>query len=70
VGKVLAEGTDCNLLQVERGLAWHYKQYQREQPARDRLAYSGAQERAREHHTGLWAHPTPLPPWDYRRERR
>ena len=31
VGKVLLAGLDCNLVQIKRGLAWHYKQYQREQ---------------------------------------
>lgn len=31
LGKVLLAGLDCNLEQVKRGLAWHYKQYQREQ---------------------------------------
>lgn len=30
VGKVLLAGLDCNLEQVKRGLAWHYKQYQQE----------------------------------------
>ena len=31
VGEVLLAGLDCNLVQIKRGLAWHYKQYQREQ---------------------------------------
>ena len=31
VGKVLLAGLDCNLVQVKRGLAWHYTKYQREQ---------------------------------------
>ena len=30
LGKVLLAGLDCNLVQVKRGLAWNYKQYQRE----------------------------------------
>ncbi|MBA2962164.1 MULTISPECIES: thermonuclease family protein [Ramlibacter] len=36
VGKVVVSGVDCNLRQVQAGLAWHYKQYQREQSAPDR----------------------------------
>jgi len=32
VGKVLLAGQDANLVQIKRGLAWHYKKYQDEQP--------------------------------------
>lgn len=70
VGKVVVDEADCNLVQVQRGLAWHYKQYQREQPAQDRLAYSNAEEDAREQRAGLWIDPAPLAPWEHRRERR
>ena len=31
VGKVLVDGMDANLEQLKKGLAWHYKAYQREQ---------------------------------------
>jgi len=70
VGKVLVQGADCNLRQVEAGLAWHYKQYQREQSPQDRHAYAQAEEKARQQRMGLWSDPDPRPPWDYRRERR
>ena len=43
VGEVLLAGLDCNLVQIKRGLAWHYKQYQREQS----LAYAAAEIKAR-----------------------
>jgi endonuclease YncB( thermonuclease family) len=36
VGKVLVDSVDANLEQVRRGLAWHYKAYQREQRPKDR----------------------------------
>ena len=36
IGKVLLAGLGCNLVQIKRGLAWHYKQYQREQSLADR----------------------------------
>ena len=42
VGKVMLAGLDVNLMQVKRGLAWHYKAYEREQPVIDRLAYADA----------------------------
>jgi len=39
VGKVLVNGQDVNLVQVERGMAWFYRQYQREQSPNDRRLY-------------------------------
>ena len=41
LGKVLVAGLDCNLVQVKRGLAWHYTKYQREQSPNDRKLYEG-----------------------------
>lgn len=70
VGKVVVEGVDCNLRQVKAGLAWHYKQYQREQSMPDRQAYADAEEEAREQRTGLWRDLAPQAPWNYRQERR
>lgn len=66
VGKVLLNGRDLNLEQVRLGLAWHYKYYEKEQSAEDRLAYAGAQLEARARHAGLWADRQPIPPWDWR----
>jgi len=31
VGKIFVDGADANLEQVKAGMAWHYKQYQKEQ---------------------------------------
>ena len=44
VGKLLADGQDVNLEQVRRGMAWHYKAYEREQSAVDRVAYAAAED--------------------------
>lgn len=66
VGKVMVNGYDCNLSQVKHGMAWHYKQYQREQSPDDRLTYSEAEEQARNKKVGLWAEDNPMPPWDFR----
>lgn len=35
IGKVLVNGQDVNLVQVERGMAWFYRKYQREQSTND-----------------------------------
>lgn len=70
IGKVLVSGADANLEQVEAGLAWHYEKYAREQTAKDRAAYSLAEERARSLKAGLWRDAEPIAPWDFRRSRR
>lgn len=68
VGKVLVGGVDVNLAQVADGMAWHYRQYAREQSAADKRAYRAAEDSARAHRIGLWAGSAPVPPWRFRRE--
>jgi endonuclease YncB( thermonuclease family) len=68
VGKVLVGGVDVNLAQVADGMAWHYRQYAREQSAADKRAYRAAEVSARAHRIGLWAGSAPVPPWKFRRE--
>ena len=70
VGKILVNGRDVNLIQVERGMAWHYKAYQREQSLDDRSLYDAAEMGARAAKNGLWRDAEPTPPWDYRRAKR
>lgn len=67
VGKVMVDGDDVNLAQVRRGMAWHYKAYEREQIPADRQAYAAAENVARAAKTGLWGMPNPMPPWEFRR---
>ena len=69
LGKVLQAGLDCNLVQVKRGLAWHYKQYQREQSPAEQQSYAAAEIEAREARTGLWRDAEPMPPWEFRHKR-
>lgn len=69
VGKVLVDGVDANLVQVQRGFAWHYKAYESEQPAIDRKAYSDAEDAAKAARRGLWADAEPVPPWEFRHKR-
>jgi len=70
VGKVLVSGQDANLEQVRRGLAWHYKKYEREQEPLDRATYSQAEIEARMSNRGLWSDPSPIPPWDWRKSKK
>ena len=67
VGKVLLEGNDINLEQVKRGLAWHYKQYEKEQELADRSIYANEEYIARRDRQGLWAESRPIPPWEFRK---
>lgn len=63
-GRVLAtvrqKGTDINLSQVERGMAWAYRT-NRKATIRD------AQAEAKASRAGLWADPGALSPWEWRR---
>src|SRR5216684_1982337 len=52
--------------QMEAGLAWHYKQFQRRQSATDRATYGAAEDAARRAHIGLWADAHPVQPQDFR----
>ena len=70
VGKVFADNHDVGLVQVERGTAWHYKAYQREQRAEDAQAYAQAEVQAKAARRSLWSDPAPMPPWEWRRARR
>jgi endonuclease YncB( thermonuclease family) len=66
VGKVLVNGHDVNLVQVERGMAWFYRQYQREQSPEDRKLYDAAEAIAKVEKRGLWHDVAPIPPCDFR----
>ena len=70
VGKVIVGGTDCNLRQIQLGLAWHYKKYQNEQELEDRSRYSHEEYLAHSTLRGLWVSKEPIPPWDYRKLNR
>ena len=49
-----------------RHCPWHYKAYQREQPADDRLAYAAAEKDAAAARLGLWQDAVPVAPWEWR----
>lgn len=66
IGKILVDGVDANLRQIEAGQAWHYKKYEREQSPVDRAAYAAAEQTARAGRRGLWQETDPIPPWVFR----
>lgn len=67
LGKVFIDGRDINLEQVNAGFAWHFKRYQKEQPAEDRVLYAAAEDAARAPRRGLWLDPDPIAPWEWRK---
>lgn len=69
IGVVMVNGHDAGLELLRAGLAWHYKQYQREQLPEDRERYSTAEEAARAARVGLWVEANPVPPWEWRHSR-
>ena len=70
VGRVVLDGTDANLAQIEAGLAWHYVAYASEQAPAEREAYALAESQARIQRRGLWQDREPIAPWAYRRAKR
>ena len=67
VGQVHVADTDVCLEQIKHGLAWHYKEYEREQSVEDRSRYAIAEEKARIANIGLWIDEHSLEPSKFRR---
>jgi len=70
VGKILLDGKDINLEQVKAGMAWHYKEYEREQAPEDRELYAKAEDEAHTARRGLWWDQEPVEPSEFRREEK
>ena len=70
LGKILVDGIDANLEQVKAGLAWHYKQYAKEQTPDDQSLYSSAETQAKSAKRGLWVDAYPTPPWEFRHTKK
>lgn len=62
IGSVFIAGLDVNAEQVRRGMAWVYVRYARD-PALTVLELEARQARR-----GLWVDPSPLPPWEWRKQ--
>lgn len=67
IGKVLVDGQDLNLAQLQRGMAWFYRKYQQELMPSDRRRYEEAEHNSKSLKIGLWAELDATPPWNYRK---
>lgn len=60
IGHLTVNGVDVNRQMIATGNAWHYAAYSHD----DSLAALQSQAQAQK--VGLWAQPSPQPPWEYR----
>jgi endonuclease YncB( thermonuclease family) len=70
LGKVILDKQDICLQMISDGMAWHYKDYEKEQSKTDRDLYSQAELKAREAKLGLWVSKDAINPSLYRRNIR
>jgi micrococcal nuclease len=61
----LRDGMNVNQELVKQGWCWWYRKY-----APGDTGLEGLEKEARGNKRGLWADPTPVPPWVYRKARR
>ena len=67
---MLIDGRNINLEQIKLGMAWHYKKYQNELVANDRLYYLHAQEAAEISKSGLRLDVEHVAPWEFRKSKK
>jgi endonuclease YncB( thermonuclease family) len=65
IADVQLDGTSLNQQLVREGLAWWYRDFDRVDPLLEKF-----ESDARMRHLGLWKASKPVPPWDFRKERR
>ena len=65
IGSVrLPQGKELNEELVRNGLAWYYRVAPSPNATLERLQYQAWQKKL-----GLWIEPSPMPPWEFRREK-
>ena len=61
IGHLSSNGVDVNRQMVATGNAWHYGDYSRD------TSLAALQSQAQSQRLGLWAQPSPVAPWDFRK---
>lgn len=61
IGRITVDSRSVNLAMLEAGMAWHFTKYDQRADLADREA------KAREARAGLWADPSAIPPWHWRK---
>lgn len=68
VGKVVVDGQDINLKQLQLGMAWVYIEYLRELSKVDKALYLEAEAQSKAIPFGLWRDSNPVEPWIWRKK--
>lgn len=63
IGGIYLNGRFINRELVERGAAWHYKEFSTDDTIAEAEAY------AKTNKYGLWANPNAISPWNYRKKK-
>ena len=66
VGKIILGNQDICLQMIKDGMAWHYKDYEKEQSKTERDLYSQAEIKARSEKIGLWQDSKAIAPSTFR----
>jgi len=67
---VLIDGQDAGPELIKQGLCWVYEKYLGEASGEIQTTYRDAQDAAQAERAGLWQEPDPVPPWEWRKEKR
>src|SRR5262249_60499173 len=70
VARVLVDGRDAGLELLKEGLCWVYEKSVGEAAPLVQARYRNAQDAAQAQKAGLWQGPDPVPPWEWRGEKR
>ena len=64
LGSIYLDGLDVNAEQVRQGMAWVFLRYSKN------AGFIQLQAEAREQRRGLWFDSEPVPPWEWRKQKR
>ncbi len=64
IARLYVDSVDINAAMIEHGGAWVYRRYAR---GSSFASFYKAEAQAKKNKRGLWALPTPLPPWEWRK---
>lgn len=67
VGMVYLGETCINEEIIKNGFAWVYDRYCKKPTCQ---TWTNLQAEAKSNGIGLWSHPDPIPPWDFRRQKK
>lgn len=70
VARVLVDNQDVGLELLKQGLCWVYEKYVGEASPEIQNGYRDAQHMAQSEKAGLWQDFDPVPPWEWRKEKR